>query len=99
MVDPPGETSAAIEVGDLEIEVCGLQAELAAVGLDQHVRQNGNGIAPLDHAMHVTQRPQKFCTLDCNFHRKIRFGALENTPEPGATAGRRNAECEAGGQR
>jgi len=47
----------------------------------------------------VTQRLQKFCTLDCNFHRKIRFGALENTPEPGATAGRRNAECEAGGQR
>ena len=69
-------------VGDFEIEVGGLQAELALVGLDQHVGENRDGVAPLHHAMHVAQRLQQFCTLDCNFHWETRFGAYEQALKP-----------------
>src|SRR5450830_543903 len=64
-------------VGDFEIEVSGLQAELAGVGPDQHVGENGDGIAPFDHAVHVAQRLQQLCTLYGNLHGETRFGAFE----------------------
>ena len=64
-------------IGDFEIEIGRLQAELALVGLDQHVGEDRDGIAALDHAMHVAQRLQQFGALDGHFHGKTRFGALK----------------------
>ena len=59
-------------VDDFEIEVGGLQAELALLGLDQHIGQDRDGVAPFDHAVDVAQRLQQFGTLDGDFHRQIR---------------------------
>jgi hypothetical protein len=42
-------------VGHFQVEVGRLQAELALVGLDQDVGQDRDGIAPLNHAMHMAQ--------------------------------------------
>src|SRR4029077_6945159 len=74
-------------IGDLEIEIGCLEAEFAAVGLHQHVCQNWNGVTPLDHAMDVAQRLQKFCTLDGNFHGKTRFGAFKRKNQAQRQAG------------
>jgi hypothetical protein len=42
-----------------EIEIGGLQGQGRAVGPDQHIGQDRNGIAPLNHAVDVAQRPQQ----------------------------------------
>ena len=65
---PAGGNLGRGRVRHFQIEICRFQTQLAAVGLHQDVRKNWNGIAPLDHAMDVAKRLQKFCTLYGNFH-------------------------------
>ena len=40
---------------DLEVEVGRLQRQLAAFGAEKNVRQNRDGVAPLDHAVDVAE--------------------------------------------
>ena len=68
VVEPAGETSAGDRLDDLEIEIGGLQAQRRLLGPDQHVGEDRNGVAPLDHAMHVAQRLQQLCALDGDLH-------------------------------
>ena len=44
-------------LGRLEVEIGALQRQFAALGLDQHIGEDRNGVAPLDDAMHVSQAP------------------------------------------
>ncbi len=64
----PGRSFRRDGIRHFKIEVGRLQAEFPSVSLDQYVCQNRNGVAPLNHAVHVAQRLQKFYTLDCNLH-------------------------------
>ena len=54
----------------LEVEIGALQRHLAVGRLDQHVGEDGNGVALLDDAMHVSQSLEQDRTLDGDFHRK-----------------------------
>ena len=56
----------------LEIEVGGFQRQACTFGADQHIAQNRNGVAALDHAMHVTQRFQQLRAFDRDLHCKTR---------------------------
>jgi hypothetical protein len=60
-------------LGDLEVEVGGLQRQPPAFGADQHVAQDRNGVAALDHAMDVAQRFQELRALDGNLHCNTRL--------------------------
>ena len=62
-------------VGYFKIEVGRLQAEFRAIGADEHVGEDRNGVAPLHGAMHVPERPQQFRTLYGDLHRNIPFRA------------------------
>ena len=59
-------------VGDFKIEIGRLQAERRALGAQQHIGENRNGVAPLDRAMHMPERAQQLGTLNSDFHRNIR---------------------------
>ena len=59
-------------IGHFEVEVGGLEAELGAVGAHVHVGEDRNRVAPLHHAVDVTQRLQQFGPLDGDFHRVTR---------------------------
>src|SRR6185437_9350058 len=51
------------------------------------------GIAALDHAMDVAQRPQKFCAFDRDLHGKPASAPVKKHPNPGARlAGRQAGE-------
>ena len=52
----------------LALEVGGLELQAIARCLEQHVRQNGNGRAPLDHARHVTECPHQLTALNHQLH-------------------------------
>ena len=41
---------------DLDIEIGGGQLDAVALRLDQNVGQDGDGVAPLDHALHMVER-------------------------------------------
>ena len=99
MVEPPGETSAAIESVTSRSRSVAFRLSLPLSALTKHVGQNWNGIAPLDHAMDVAQRLQKLCTLDCHFHWETRLGAFETDLETRRNDKPALAECEAGEQR
>ena len=60
VVEPAGATSAGDRLDHLEVEIGRLQARACRLlGADQHVGEDRNGVAPLDHAMHVAQRLQE----------------------------------------
>ena len=59
-------------VDHLKIEVGGFEREFRPVGADEHVAENGNGVAPLHHAMDVAERAQQLGTLYGDLHRGIR---------------------------
>src|SRR5262249_17905978 len=58
-------------LGDLDIEVGRFEGELRFLRLDQHVGENWNGIAPLDHAVDMAERLQQRCAFDGDFHVSI----------------------------
>jgi hypothetical protein len=55
-------------LGDFEIEIGRLHVERRALGLQQHIRQDRNGVAALDHAMHMVQRLEEIGTLEGDTH-------------------------------
>jgi hypothetical protein len=55
-------------LGHFEIEIGGLEGQLRFVGLDQHIGQNRDRVAPLDHAMDVAQRLQQSRAFDSDLH-------------------------------
>src|SRR5262249_11880231 len=59
-------------LGDLDVEVGRFEGELRFLRLDQHVGENWNGIAPLDHAMDMAERLQERCAFDGDLHFSIR---------------------------
>ena len=72
VVDPPGADLGRDRIGHFKIEVGRLQAQRGAIGAQEHVGQNRNGVAPLDRAMHMAERSQQFGTLNGDLHRNIR---------------------------
>ena len=71
-------------LGDFEIEVGGFQRQPRVLGPDQHVAEDRNGVAPLDHAVHVAQRFQELRAFDGNLHchtRLIRRGKSRAAPK------------------
>src|SRR5262249_6198957 len=59
-------------LGDLDIKVGRFEGELRFLRLDQHVGENWNGVAPLDHAVDMAERLQQRCAFDGDFHFSIR---------------------------
>ena len=55
-------------VDDLHVEVGRLQRELVAIGAQQHVGQDRDGVAPLDDAMDVVERLQEVRPFDSDAH-------------------------------
>ncbi len=93
VVEPAGPDFGRDGVGDLEIEVGRLQAEFRAIGANEHVGKDGNGVASFDGAMHVPERPQQFRTLNGDLHRNIPF---EAGSKRGAAQGFRQGHSPAG---
>ena len=58
---------------NLEIEVGRLEGELRFVRLDQHIRQNWDGVAALDHAVDMAERLQQRCAFDGDLHLSVRL--------------------------
>ena len=56
-------------LGRLEVEIRALERQFAVLGLDQHISEDRNGVAPLDDAMHVSQSFEQDRTLDGDLHR------------------------------
>ena len=52
----------------LALEVGGLELQGIARRLEQHIRQNGDGRAPLDHARDVTECPHQLTALNHQLH-------------------------------
>ena len=55
-------------LGYFQIEIGRFEGELGAFGLDQHVCQDRNCIAALDHAVDVAERLQQRCAFDGDLH-------------------------------
>jgi hypothetical protein len=71
----------------LEIKVGGLQRQPRIFGADQHVAEDRNGVAPLDHAMDVAQRLQELRAFDGNLHCNTRL--IPEMEKPGGRQARR----------
>src|SRR5690606_5983361 len=57
---------------DLQIEVGRHQLQLPRrIRLDQHVGQNGDGVAPFDHRLDVAEAFQEHCAFDRRFHSNL----------------------------
>ena len=56
----------------LEVEVGRLQRQFCVFGADQHVAEDRDGVAALDHAMDVAQRFQQLRAFDGDLHCIIR---------------------------
>ena len=54
--------------GDGEVHVGRRQAEASLLRGDQDIRQDGDRVSPFDHTLHVSQRLQKGCPFDRQFH-------------------------------
>ena len=67
-MDPPGETSAAIFSVTSRSRSVALKARLRAVGLDQHVGQDRDRVAPLHHAMYVAKGFQQIRAFNRDLH-------------------------------
>jgi hypothetical protein len=55
-------------VDDLHVQVGGRERQGVAIGRQQDVRQDRDGVAALDDALHVTQRLQQRRPLDGKLH-------------------------------
>ena len=58
---------------NLQIKVGGLQRQPRAFSPDQHIAEDRNGVAALDHAVDVAQRFQELRTFDGNLHCNTRL--------------------------
>jgi hypothetical protein len=71
----------------LEVEVGRLQRQAGIFGTDQHIAENRDGVAALDHAMDMAQRFQELRTLDGDLHSNIR--PIPEMEKPGGRKARR----------
>ena len=55
--------------GNFEVKIGGFEREFAAFGLNQHIGQYRNCVAPLNHTMHMAERFEESRTFQCNFHK------------------------------
>ena len=62
---------------DLHVEVGRGQLQLVIARGEMHVGQDGNGVAPLDHARHMGERLGQSRLIDGELH-----GLIETTPAP-----------------
>ena len=70
--------------GHLDVEVGGAQVELAVRGLQQHVGEDGVGIAALHHAVDMPQRLEQMVALESDFHKlKTPTQTAIARPKPG----------------
>jgi hypothetical protein len=53
---------------NLDVEVGRLEAQTRAVAAQQHVREDRDGVAALDDAMHMAERPQQRRSFDRDLH-------------------------------
>jgi hypothetical protein len=65
---PAGSAFGGQRFRHFEIEVGRLQRELGTVGAQQHVAEDRNGVAALDHTMDVAQRLQELRAFDGDLH-------------------------------
>jgi hypothetical protein len=109
VVAPDWPTSAANAFDDLKVEVGGGQPYGSGVGLNQHVRQDRNGVAALHDALNMVERLQERGALDDHTHSSplLGHGALEtrkkaaasdSLPNPGAHGRESVARNRAGGK-
>ena len=68
VVDPPRSTMAGALVDHLDVQIGGAEHDVVAVGLDQHVGQDRNGVAPFDDGLRLGDGLQKRGTFDAEFH-------------------------------
>ena len=54
---------------DLDVEIGRGQLQPALGRLDQDIRQNRDRVAPLDHALHMSQRLQESAAFNIDLHR------------------------------
>ena len=69
----------------LKVEVGGLQRQPRVFGADQHVAEDRNGVAALDHAMDVAQRLQELRAFDGDLHCNTR--PIPKMEKPGGPKG------------
>ena len=81
----PGRGFRRQRLRHLEVEVGGFQRQPGALGADQHVAQDRNGVAALDHAMDVAQRLQELRALDGDLHSNTRL--IPKMEKPGGPKG------------
>jgi len=72
-------------VDDLHVQVSGGEGQAVAVGRQEHVRQDGNGVAALDGALHMSKRAEQSGA----FNRQLHIG-------PGSPIARRRRITRAG---
>ena len=87
VVAPGCATSAGERLDHLEVEIGRLQRSAALVGAQQHVRQDRDGVAPLDDAMDMAQGLQQGGPFDRDLHGSDPSGAMAP-----------NGECAAAGR-
>ena len=71
-------------LGHFEVEVGRLHFQARAVARQQHVGQDRDGVAPLDHAMHVVERLQEIGAFEDDTHDETELACNEGAavPEP-----------------
>jgi hypothetical protein len=72
-------------VGDLHVEIGGRERHGLSVGREQHVGQDGDGVAPLDHALHMPERLQQRRPLDRQLHSSVQVPAACERGRPHAS--------------
>jgi hypothetical protein len=66
---------------DLDVEIGGGEAQLALSGLDEHIRQNGNGVTAFDDRLHMVERLEQRAPFDRDLH------GLSSVPRLGSLDG------------
>jgi hypothetical protein len=55
-------------LGHFDVEVGRPQVDAAVSGLEQHIGEDGIGVAAFHHTMHVAQRLEQMVALESDFH-------------------------------
>jgi hypothetical protein len=82
-----GDLAGLVDLGqalvdDLHVQVGGRERQGVAVGRQQDVRQDRDGVAALDDALHVTQRLQQRRPLDGKLHFSVQVPGRRDAENP-----------------
>jgi len=99
-IERGGQTTAPADrrghaLDDGEIHVGRRQSKRTVGGLDQHVGEDRDGVAPFDDALHMRQGLQEGAALDGKFHGVLEL-SLGSKLRPAGSAARPNRAGEAG---